>query len=79
MLTGQNLDQIFNSKRGCVRAMYWLCNEAIWPKQELKTRPKQRLSYLQFYIALPVKTDRSNRYQGNLREGEGSVRMTSLH
>jgi hypothetical protein len=69
-LTGQNLDRTLNV---VVCAIHWLCN-----KQELKTQSKQRLSYLPFYISHPVKTDRSKRYQGTLRKGEGSVRMTSF-
>jgi hypothetical protein len=41
-------------------AMHLLCHIAIWPKLELKTRPKLLLGYLLLVIALPEIGSESN-------------------
>jgi hypothetical protein len=53
-LTGRNLGRVFNSRRGCVRAMQLRCFETKLPNLLLKTRPKQLLASLPLDIALSV-------------------------
>jgi hypothetical protein len=51
-LTGQNLVRVFNSRSGCMCAMYFCCFEAKWPSLKLKTWPKQLLGFLPLAFAL---------------------------
>jgi hypothetical protein len=53
MLTGRTLSRVFNSRRVCMHSMHLLSIVEIRHNFELKTRPKQLLSYLPLYIVLP--------------------------
>jgi hypothetical protein len=50
---GQELGQVFNSKRSCMRGMHFCCCEAKQPNLNLKTKLKQLLGSLPLAFALP--------------------------
>ncbi len=50
-VTGQNPGQVFNSRSGCIHAVYLFCNEAKRSNLELKTWPRQLSDALPLYPA----------------------------